>query len=131
MIFDSSIWINYSKGVINQETDLLDTQLSKNIAPFICPPIVQEVLQGIRIDWEYQKMKETLFQVEFLNLDPYFVADESAKIYRGLRKKGVTINKPNDCLIAFYAIHFKLPLVHNDNDFNKIAKHTSLKIYNK
>ena len=40
-----------------------------------------------------------------------------------------SINKPNDCQIAFYAIHFKEQLVHNDKDFVKIARHTSLKVY--
>ncbi len=69
--------------------------------------------------------------VNFLNLDGYFVAEEAAKIYRTLRKKGITIRKPNDCIIAFYAIHFNLKLVHNDSDFDKIAKHTKLKIHKK
>ena len=70
-----------------------------------------------------------LFLMDFLLLDSYYVAEEGAQIYRALRKKGVTVQKPNDCLIAFYAIHFKLELVHNDKDFDKIAKHTSLKVY--
>ena len=53
----------------------------------------------------------------------------SALLYRSLRSKGVTFAKPKVCQIAFYAMHFKLDLVHNDIDFVKIAKHTSLKGY--
>jgi predicted nucleic acid-binding protein len=41
----------------------------------------------------------------------------------------VTIRKANDCLIAAICIENNYTLIHNDNDFNNIAKHTSLKIY--
>ncbi|MEQ8878296.1 MAG: PIN domain-containing protein, partial [Cyclobacteriaceae bacterium] len=54
---------------------------------------------------------------------------DAAKLYHSLRKKGTNIRKPNDCLIAWYAIHHDLTLVHNDQDFDLIAKHTPLKIY--
>ena len=129
MLFDSSVWINYATGKINREMNLLDAFLARGIAPDICPSIFQEVLQGIRDSTEYRQTKDTLFQLNFLQLDPYFVAEGAADLYRALRSKGVTINKPNDCQIAFYAIHFKEQLVHNDKDFVKISKHTSLKVY--
>ena len=48
-------------------------------------------------------------------------------LYRSVRKKGVTIRKSNDCLIAYFAISCKAVLLHNDGDFDKIAKHSSLK----
>lgn len=129
MIFDSSVWINYLTGKSNLETDLLDNFLATGNIQHVCPPILQEVLQGIRDPLDYQKTRNILFLMNFLQLDPYYVAEEGALIYRTLRKKGVTIRKPNDCLIAFYAIHFKIDLVHSDKDFGKIAKHTALKIY--
>jgi predicted nucleic acid-binding protein len=129
MIFDSSVWINYSIGKINKETDLLDSSLARGIPSDMCPPILQEILQGIRSSFDYERTKDMLFEMNLLQLDPYFVAEGAANLYRNLRAKGVTIQKPNDCQIAFYAIHFKLKLVHNDKDYDKIAKHTSLKIY--
>ncbi|MBS1680839.1 MAG: PIN domain nuclease [Bacteroidetes bacterium] len=129
MLFDSSIWIDYFRGVKNASTQVLDTNLERVIRGYICPPILQEVLQGIKRDKDYLAVKESLIRFHFLYLDSYFVAEEAAKIYRELRKKGVTIRKPNDCIIAFYAIHFNLKLVHNDADFNKIARHTALKVY--
>src|SRR5579872_5687839 len=133
MLFDTSIWIDYLKNVSSEETALLDFELVryKNIQAEICPPIYQEILQGIRTDVEYERIKELLRTINFLTLDGYFAAEGGARIYRELRKKGVTIRKPNDCIIAFYAIHFDLPLAHNDSDFEKIAKHTALKVYKK
>jgi hypothetical protein len=51
-------------------------------------------------------------------------------LYRGLRKKRLTIRKSNDCLIAFYAIEFSMPLVHLGTDFELISKHSKLKTWN-
>ena len=65
----------------------------------------------------------------FLQLDPYHVAEQAAFMYRQIRTKGITIRSPNDCLIAYYAIHYKIPLVHDDRDFDHIALHSSRKIY--
>jgi len=53
---------------------------------------------------------------------------EAAELYSSLRQKGVTIRKPNDCLIAIYALHFEREICHNDSDFELIAQNSSLKI---
>lgn len=129
MLFDTSIWVDFSHGKSSAKADLLQQSIHNDKPVIICPSIYQEVLQGIREEKEYRDLKELLISLDFLYLDVYYAAEGSADIYRALRRKGVTIEKPNDCLIAFYAIHFKLQLVHNDSDFDKIARHTSLKIY--
>ncbi len=131
MIFDSSIWIDFFKGKKTPFTDLLDELLAKyeSVNVHLCPAILQEVLQGVNSKEDYNQIKELIFTCQFLYLDPYFVTENSALLYRSLRSKGVTIAKPNDCQIAFYAMHFKLDLAHNDTDFVEIAKHTSLKVH--
>lgn len=63
-----------------------------------------------------------------LLLDPVEAAIEAASLFRFLRKKGVTIRKPNDCLIAHYAIFYDVPILHSDVDFDQIARHTALRI---
>ncbi len=128
MIFDTSVWIDFLKGSRTKKAELLESSIKDYLPVNICPPIYQEVLQGIKLDSKFEETKHFILSLNFLYLDPFFVTDEAVNIYRGLRKKGITIERPNDCLIAFYAIHFKLPLVHNDSDFDKIARHTSLKI---
>jgi predicted nucleic acid-binding protein len=129
MLFDTSVWIDYSHNKSTRQTDLLFKKILNDDEIFICPPIYQEFLQGIRSDNDYDELVDLMLSLKFLALDPYFAAHEAASIFRKIRRAGVTIRKSNDCLIAFYAIHFKAALVHNDKDFDKIAKHTSLKIY--
>ena len=131
MIFDTSVWIDFSRGKKTPLADLLQQKILKDEKVFLCPPIYQEILQGIKTENELEDTKSLLVSLDFLSLDPYFAAEGAAKIFRLTQRKGVTIRKPNDCIIAFYAIHFNLKLAHHDSDFDKIAKHTTLKIYKK
>jgi len=46
-----------------------------------------------------------------------------------VQKKGITIRKTIDCLIAQTAIDHQLILLHHDNDFDKIASASDLRVY--
>ncbi len=93
----------------------------------ITPTILQETLQGVRDDGQFVRIKQNLLACSLLRFDPVEAAIGAATLYRSLRKKGVTIRKPNDCLIAHYAIFYDLPVLHNDADFDQIARYTALK----
>ena len=96
---------------------------------YICPTIIQEILQGIKSDNQYEIVKNSLEGVRRLILDPYVVAIAAAELYRSLRREGTTIRKSNDCLIACYGIHFQIPVWHHDRDFDHIAEYSPLKIF--
>lgn len=127
-LYDTSAWIDFRKNVASALTNQLDEDLLDNLV-CICPVIIQEVLQGIREDADFEALKEDFKALKILQLEATEVAVAAAQLYRQLRKKGVTIRKPNDCLIAAYALHFDLELCHNDVDFDQIAAHTDLKIW--
>jgi predicted nucleic acid-binding protein len=57
------------------------------------------------------------------------VANHAIDLYRGLRKQGITIRKPYDCLIASYAILEDIFLLHNDSDFRQMENNSKLKVY--
>ncbi|MEQ9218615.1 MAG: PIN domain-containing protein [Cyclobacteriaceae bacterium] len=129
MIFDSSVWVEFLHKTDFYLAILLRNRLMANEDVFICPPIVQEVLQGIKSYGLFNEIQDLFSSLEQLPAFNYVSSIEAAKLYRSLRKKGTTIRKPNDCLIAWYAIHHDLTLVHNDQDFDLIAEHTPLKTY--
>ena len=54
--------------------------------------------------------------------------DDAALLYRLCRREGDTVRKLIDCLIAAVAIGADIPILHNDNDFDLLARHTDLKI---
>jgi predicted nucleic acid-binding protein len=73
-------------------------------------------------------LSEQLMSLQFLNADPKIMAINAAKIYVDLRR-GVTIRKSMDCLIASYALAFDVPFYHSDRDFDQIAKYFPLRIF--
>lgn len=127
-LYDTSVWVDFRKNVFSAQTNQLDEDIENNFV-CICPVIIQEVLQGIREDAEFEALKDDFKALRILQLEATEVAVAAARLYRTLRKKGVTIREPNDCLIAIYALHFDLELCHNDIDFDHIAAHTDLKIW--
>jgi len=69
------------------------------------------------------------FPVYPLNgIDSYIKA---AQLHRKCRKRGITIRKTADCIIAQTAIENQLLLLHNDVDFDRIASCCPLRIYKK
>jgi predicted nucleic acid-binding protein len=43
-----------------------------------------------------------------------------------LRKKGLTIDRPVDCLIAVLALRHRLSLLHKDSDFTQVSRYYPL-----
>lgn len=129
LVFDSGIWIDALNGKTTPEVNLLHHAITIDQSIVIFPIIAREVLQGIRDDKMFQKVYNNLEGFSTLSLDSWQTEIGAAKLFRNLRKKGITIRKPNDCEIAFLAIHFDLILVHNDKDFDLIAQGSDLAIF--
>lgn len=117
LMFDTSVWIDFFNGIDNDNVLLLSKYLENDYPIIIGPTIIQELLQGIRDDGQYKKIKEILLSFRIIEIDPVKAAIGAAKLYRKLRKEGVTIKKSNDCLIAYYAIASNINIIHNDRDF--------------
>lgn len=129
IMVDTSVWIDALNGKKNKVTQIFSQFIRDDISIVLCPIVIQEVLQGIRDDKSYKEVKENLSGFEVLKTDPVEAAFGAANLYREIRKKGITIRKSNDCLIAFYCILHKVTLLHKDNDFELIARHSNLRIY--
>ncbi|SOE23564.1 hypothetical protein SAMN06298216_3949 [Spirosomataceae bacterium TFI 002] len=129
LVFDSSIWIDALNGVETQEVKLLKHCIENNDPVVIFPIIARELLQGIRQDDLYHKVLKNLKGFPIVTCDIWELEIGAADLFRSLRKKGITIRKPNDCVIAFIAIYHNLILVHNDSDFNLIASGSKLEVH--
>jgi predicted nucleic acid-binding protein len=64
-----------------------------------------------------------------IEIDLMDVTNYAINLYRHLRKRGITIRKSVDCLIASYAILEDMYILHNDSDFTQIARESKLKTY--
>jgi predicted nucleic acid-binding protein len=85
--------------------------------------------KGIRDIHQFERVKNTLTQLDILHATPIKTYIHGAEIYRVCREKGLTIRKTNDCLIAAVSIEHSCPLLHKDKDFNAIAQCVDLQLY--
>lgn len=127
IIFDTSVWIDALNGKKTAAVGLLlEKTLTNEVV--LLPVIIQEILQGIKDDAQFEKVKDNLKGFVIIDSNPTESAIGAAGIYRNLRKKGLIVRKPNGCLIAFYVIKHGLVLVHKDSYFDAIASFTDLSI---
>jgi predicted nucleic acid-binding protein len=129
MLLDSSAWIAYYRNLELPFTEFVDELLVKDKPIYTSPLIIQEVLQGFANEKEYMKAyRSFLLYRNFALANQKKATIDAANIYRNCRKKGYTIRKPNDCMIALIALTYNLSLLHNDKDFENIAKLYPLKM---
>ena len=120
ILVDTSVWIDFFNDVENPQVHCL-VKLLQDGRVATCPVILMEVLQGIRADNACKKTAGYLSSLASYSISDQLFID-SAMLYRRARKKGITIRKSVDCLIAVTAIHYTLPLLHRDHDFDAIEK---------
>jgi hypothetical protein len=123
IIVDTSVIIDFLKGVNNTQVGLLDDILENKIPYGINDFIFQEVLQGARDIQEYHKLKEYLDSIPFFYLKQGKLSYECAAFMNySCRRKGITIRSTIDLIIAQTAIENALFVLHKGGDFENIAR---------
>ncbi len=129
MIFvDSSVWIDYFNGRITRQTDLLNDLFLGYEVIVVGDLILTEVLQGFQSDRDFETARKLLDCLVFRQMLGKELAVKSAQNYRILRRKGVTVSKTIDIIIATFCIENNLPLLHSDKDFGAMEEHLALKV---
>lgn len=125
ILVDSSYWIYLFKPGSKKVN--LDEEFFNEF--HTCPPIIQEILQGIKTSSTAGIEFNEFFLAQKCLASPvdleFYI--EAANIYQLGRKLGYTIRSSIDCLIAAIAIKNNLPVLHKDRDFSNISKFTELK----
>ena len=126
IIVDTSVWIDYFKGLETPETNALDRALGyEDVA--IGDLMLLEILQGFRVDKDYKTAKAHLTSLQQFNMLTPDLAIKAAENYRKLRKQGITVRKTADVIIATFCIETRLPLLFTDRDFIPFAQHLKLR----
>jgi len=121
LLLDSSVWIDIHHARATPATLYVESREEhEEIAT--AGVIFQEVLQGIRDDAEYEYMREVLWSTLILDPRELSTYEVAAQLHRRARAAGLSIRKPNDCLIAALALEHAALLVHNHRDFVHLAQ---------
>jgi predicted nucleic acid-binding protein len=122
ILVDTSVVIDLLNGTENPKVAWFRAALHMGLAYGFSIFSYLEVLQGAKNEKDYGHLKNYMSAQKYYALPTGLPAyEETAKLYRHLRKKGKTIRSTIDLLIAQTAIHYDLHLLHNDRDFDILA----------
>jgi predicted nucleic acid-binding protein len=123
IIIDTSAWVEFLRDTGSPVCDRVDALLDDEIAT--CHPIRMEVLAGPRDEQHLNDLRGLLARASLLPTEPTDYEDAAA-LYRSCRRHGETVRKLIDCVIAAIAIRTSSTLLHCDNDFDVLRRHTPL-----
>jgi len=127
VIVDTTVWVDYLRGIRTPETEWLEREADKQRLG-LTDLILCEVLQGVRDDHEFEQVLRELLKFELFETGGERLAIAAAQNFRKIRKKGRTIRKTIDCLIATFCILRGHSLLHRDNDFRHFEELLGLSV---
>lgn len=126
ILVDSSVWIDFFRGVTTPQVDTLDRLLG--VEPLaVGDLILAEVLQGFRSEKQFNQARKLLLTLEQVDIGGQEIAVQAARNFRTLRDRGVTIRKTIDTLIATRCIESDIALLFSDRDFDPFVEHLGLR----
>lgn len=126
ILVDTSAWIEFLRDTGSPTCLRVDEALAGEIA--ICEAIRMEVLAGGRDGPHMEGLRRLLARAVMISIEPGDF-DHAATLYRVCRRRGETVRKLIDCLIAAVAIRADVPVLHNDSDYETLARYTALKLH--
>ena len=128
MIVDSNTWADFFNGVRSSHVQRLDLALEEEEDLGVIPIIITEVLQGFRTDTGFQRAQHLLVSLPVIQ--PTVAAHvRAARLFRSLRRKGVTVRVAVDCVIAQTCLDVDAELLSPNTNFERIARHTPLRLW--
>ena len=127
ILVDSSVWVDYFRGKTTVQTDQLDVLLGHELLA-VGDLILAEVLQGFDSDRDFKSAQRVLTSRAVVEIGGLEIAIQAAKNYRELRRRGVTIRKTVDTMIATRCIESGYDLLHCDRDFDPFAEYLGLHV---
>jgi predicted nucleic acid-binding protein len=127
LVVDSTVWVDYFNGVENPQTNYLE-RIADQVPILIGDLILAKILQGFRDDADFEKARRALGKYIQVEMVSPALALQSVRNYRLLRRKGITVRKTIDSLIATYCIENEHELLHTDSDFDGYEKFLGLQV---
>lgn len=123
ILVDTSAWVEFLRGTNSAVCNRVDALLDDELA--ICHPVRMEVLAGARDERHLRDLRGLLGRATQVPTEPADY-EGAATLYRVCRRRGESVRKLIDCLIAATAIRASTPVLHADHDFEVLARHTPL-----
>jgi predicted nucleic acid-binding protein len=129
IVADTTVWIDFFNGAATPEDRHLRQLITAGRSLALTDLIYCEILQGIRESAAFEQTRGLLLLYPILRIERLTTFEHAAQIYRACRRRGLTVRKTIDCLIAALCIEEDVELFHKDADFDAIARVAPLQVY--
>lgn len=126
IVFDSSVWISRLRGESSPQVAKFDRFDPNEVV--LGDIVLFEILRGARDERHAERLSDALRSFTTMPMLGEGVAIAAARHSRVLRSHGVTIRKAADLLITTFCIEHGYALLHQDRDFDMIARHLDLRL---
>ena len=126
ILVDSSVWIDYFRGIDSPQSDRLDSLLGVELLA-TGDLILAEVLQGFAADRDFERARQLLLSLTTVTLGGPTVAVQAARNFRKLRVLGINVRKTIDTVIATFCIENGYALLFSDRDFDPFVEYLGLR----
>jgi predicted nucleic acid-binding protein len=127
-LVDTSVWIDFLRGIDSPHCRALHKLIEDEEDIAITEIILTEILQGIKEDKDFQTLMDYLLEFPIYKPKGTETYLEAAQIFRDCRRRGKTVRKTVDCIIAAICIENNLALLHKDSEFDLIGACTDLRV---
>jgi predicted nucleic acid-binding protein len=123
ILVDTSAWVEFLRDTGSPACQAVDDLLAGDLAT--CDVVMMEVLAGAGDERHLVELRRLLARATVVSMVPADY-EEAAGLYRTCRRRGETVRRLTDCLIAAVTIRAGAQLLHAGVDFTVLARHTSL-----
>lgn len=119
ILVDTSVWVAVFRR--EQPLDLESVVAFDDVVT--CLPVIQEVLQGIRVERAFRVARDAMLSLPVVESPlTLSLTLEAADLYRAARRQGITVRSSIDCVIAACAVRSDLEVLHIDRDYEHLAR---------
>jgi predicted nucleic acid-binding protein len=129
IVVDTSAWIELLRRTESRAHTTLRQLLREGADIRVTEAVVMEVLAGARSPNDRMRLHRMVLGFPILRLDGLAGFEAAADLFRTCRAAGESLRGLMDCLVAAPAIRAEAELLHADGDFDKLARHTPLRLF--
>lgn len=127
ILVDSSAWVELLRETGHPAHRTLRHHLEARASIATTEVVVMELLAGAGSTADRNRLRQRLLALPLLRLRGLPDFENAADLYRTCRRRGETVRKLVDCLIAAVVIREGGTVLHADRDFEVLARHTRLR----
>ena len=126
ILVDTSAWIEFLRGTESPVCQAVEALIADEAEMATTDVVVMELLAGARDDAHERQLRDLLKRCTMLTVSGLDDYESASRLYRVCRRNGETVRKLTDCLIGAVALRNGCPVLHQDVDFEVLARNVGL-----